>query len=79
MIPSVDTARTVLEPQPHWLIADWLEILASSPPGEDKAPSPHLLFLPHLHNSDEPRAKTVVPGIDTARHVDETLMPLADH
>ena len=79
MIPSVDTARTVLEPQPNWLITDWLEILAPSPPGEDKAPSPHLLFLPHLHNSDEPRAKTVAPGIDTARHVDETLMPLADH
>ena len=27
-------------PQPHWLIGDWLRIVESPPPGEDKAPPP---------------------------------------
>ena len=30
----------VWNPQPHWLIADWLRIVEAPPPGEDKTPPP---------------------------------------
>ena len=65
MVCRVDTAPPVVEPAPHWLIADSLGYVGPAPPGEDKVPSPDHI-LPYTFNSNKRGGENGGPPIDAA-------------
>ena len=85
--PGSIPPRRVWKPQPHWVIADWLELIMEpargesfpsgqrrgpATPGEDRLPIPGSEILPYLYNSRNPGTQTQIPRIDIASQGVET-------
>ena len=68
----------MLEPQPHWLIPDWLCFVQPALPGEDKATSPYQKSFRTSTNSYKTEDANGGPPVSTAPHGVEARVSLAD-